>query len=79
MIKTINTRLEGVIVLEPKVFQDNRGMFFESYSRKNYQEAGVREEFVQTKQFLRMEGSKPKHLIKKEKLAWKKIKDNMIL
>ena len=47
MIKTINTRLEGVIVFEPKVFQDNRGMFFESYSRKNYQEAGVREEFVQ--------------------------------
>lgn len=41
------TALPGVIVIEPKVFGDNRGFFFESYERERYREAGIPEEFVQ--------------------------------
>lgn len=44
-----STRLEipDVIHLEPKVWGDARGYFYESYSRQRYEEAGVHGEFVQ--------------------------------
>ena len=32
MIEVIKTDIEGVVVVEPKIFQDNRGYFFESYN-----------------------------------------------
>jgi len=43
------TRLEipDVIHLEPKVWGDSRGYFYESYSRKRYEESGVEGAFVQ--------------------------------
>ena len=43
----ITTEIEGVLIIEPKVFGDARGYFFESYSKSRYQEAGLSEEFVQ--------------------------------
>jgi dTDP-4-dehydrorhamnose 3,5-epimerase len=57
MIKIKKARLDGILVLEPKVFQDNRGMFLESYSKRNYQEAGVREEFVQDNHSVSQKGT----------------------
>ena len=43
-----DTRLAGVKVIEPKVFEDARGFFFESYNRRHFGEAvGVSPEFVQ--------------------------------
>lgn len=39
--------LPGVIVLEPKVFGDQRGFFMETWSRERYCAAGIKEEFVQ--------------------------------
>lgn len=41
------TKLPGVLLIEPKVFQDDRGFFLESYNKERYQEAGIKYEFVQ--------------------------------
>jgi dTDP-4-dehydrorhamnose 3,5-epimerase len=46
-IKKISTSLPGVFVLEPRVFGDDRGFFFESYNRKSMGEVGIVETFVQ--------------------------------
>ena len=41
------TKLPGVIVIEPKVFGDKRGFFKETFQMEKYREAGVCFEFVQ--------------------------------
>ena len=43
----IKTDIEGVVILEPKVFGDARGYFVETWSRARYAEAGIACEFVQ--------------------------------
>jgi dTDP-4-dehydrorhamnose 3,5-epimerase-like enzyme len=43
----IKTELEGIYILEPKVFGDNRGWFMESYSKKVFREIGIDINFVQ--------------------------------
>lgn len=43
----IPTRLDGVFLLEPRVFRDDRGFFLESYSRRSMAEAGILDDFVQ--------------------------------
>ena len=45
--KKIETKLPGVVILEPQVFGDNRGWFMESYSKKKLAEAGIDVDFVQ--------------------------------
>lgn len=47
MLKIISTSLPGVIILEPRVFGDDRGFFFESYNQQNVAEAGIVDNFVQ--------------------------------
>ena len=42
--------IEGLKVIEPKVFGDSRGYFFESYNYNDYAEAGITEQFVQDNQ-----------------------------
>ena len=46
-IKKIPTSLPGVFILEPRVFSDERGFFFESYNQQTIAEAGILEDFVQ--------------------------------
>lgn len=41
------TKIPEVIVIEPKVFSDNRGAFWESYQKKHFIGAGIDMEFVQ--------------------------------
>ena len=41
------TAIEGVLLIEPKVFGDKRGYFLESFSSKRYAEAGIAGPFVQ--------------------------------
>ncbi len=43
----VETGLEGLFVLEPKVFGDHRGYFFESYNKNSFKELGINCEFVQ--------------------------------
>ena len=47
-MKVIQTEIDGVIIIEPRVFGDARGYFFESYSARDFREAtGVDGNFVQ--------------------------------
>jgi dTDP-4-dehydrorhamnose 3,5-epimerase len=47
-MNVITTPLQGLLVLEPKVFGDDRGFFFESFNAKRFAElTGVTAEFVQ--------------------------------
>lgn len=46
-MKSIATSLPGVIILEPKVFGDNRGYFLESYNERTFADLGIHERFVQ--------------------------------
>jgi len=41
------TELERVLIIEPKVFNDQRGYFFETYSQSRYQEIGIKSNLVQ--------------------------------
>lgn len=43
----MKTPIEGLVIIEPTVFGDERGFFMESYSRRDFIEAGINEEFVQ--------------------------------
>ena len=43
----IPTELAGLLIVEPKVFGDARGYFFESYQRERYLAAGIDADFVQ--------------------------------
>jgi dTDP-4-dehydrorhamnose 3,5-epimerase len=46
-LKKISTSLPGVFILEPRVFSDERGFFFESYNQQAMASAGIGERFVQ--------------------------------
>jgi dTDP-4-dehydrorhamnose 3,5-epimerase len=43
----MRTELEGVLIVEPEVFEDERGFFMESYHKPRFQAAGIDVEFVQ--------------------------------
>jgi len=37
-MEVIKTKIDGVVIIEPKVFGDARGYFFESYSQREFEE-----------------------------------------
>jgi dTDP-4-dehydrorhamnose 3,5-epimerase len=47
-MRVIETALPGVLVIEPRVFGDERGYFYESYHEARFQELGIHTRFVQT-------------------------------
>jgi len=49
-IEIEKTHIEGLLVIHPKVFEDNRGYFFESYSKMTLQQHGINADFVQDNQ-----------------------------
>lgn len=49
-MQVTKTALEGVLILEPKVFGDARGWFMETWSARKFQAAGLTFEFVQDNQ-----------------------------
>lgn len=46
-MKIIPSRLPEVLVIEPKVFGDARGFFFESWNERDFEKAGIGTRFVQ--------------------------------
>ena len=46
----IKTAIDGVIIIEPKVFEDSRGYFFESYNEAEFIKNGMTAHFVQDNQ-----------------------------
>lgn len=47
VVEIIKTEIEGVVILKPKIFGDERGYFFESFSMKQFQEEVCNTTFVQ--------------------------------
>jgi len=53
--KTVNivkTSIEDLVIIEPKVFGDSRGFFFESYNAQKFNDKGININFVQDNQSL---------------------------
>lgn len=46
----VKTKLDGVVIVEPKVFGDHRGWFMETYNEQAFKEAGIDHVFVQDNQ-----------------------------
>jgi dTDP-4-dehydrorhamnose 3,5-epimerase len=49
-MKITKTNIDGLIIIEPQIFKDYRGSFFESWNVKNFQEIGIKDNFVQDNQ-----------------------------
>lgn len=49
-MNVIKTPIEGLLIIEPRVFHDARGYFVETYNEQHYREAGVDAAFVQDNQ-----------------------------
>ncbi|MEP6899269.1 MAG: dTDP-4-dehydrorhamnose 3,5-epimerase [Rhodanobacter sp.] len=47
-MKIIPTALSGAVIIEPQVFGDARGYFYESYNRDSYHAAGIDAQFIQS-------------------------------
>ena len=46
-MEVIKTEIDGVVIIEPRIFKDARGYFFESFSQREFDEKVGRVEFVQ--------------------------------
>jgi dTDP-4-dehydrorhamnose 3,5-epimerase len=49
-MKVVSTGISGLFVIEPKVFEDDRGYFFESYHEEKLRQQGIQIRFVQDNQ-----------------------------
>lgn len=56
-MKFIETEIKDLLIIEPKVWNDNRGYFFESYNQKLFKDAGIDAEFLQDNQSLSQKGA----------------------
>ncbi len=56
-MRILPTRLAGLILIEPTVFGDGRGFFFESFRRDPYRAAGIEADFVQDNHSRSMRGT----------------------
>lgn len=55
-IKVTNCEIEGLHIIEPAVFPDERGYFMETYNQKDFEEAGLGMTFVQDNQSWSVKG-----------------------
>ncbi len=46
-MRALQTKIEGVLIIEPSVFEDERGWFLETYNKKNFKDMGIDVNFVQ--------------------------------
>ena len=46
-MKVTKTKLDGVLVITPQTFEDERGFFLESFNKDKYKKAGIKFDFVQ--------------------------------
>ena len=49
-MEVIKTEIEGVVIIEPRIFKDDRGYFYESFSQREFEEKVCRTTFVQDNQ-----------------------------
>ena len=55
-MKFEKTEIEGVIIIEPRVFEDDRGYFFESFNQNEFTKNSIDLDFVQDNQSLSQKG-----------------------
>lgn len=53
----IETSIKDLVIFEPRVFEDSRGYFFESYNKNVFKEVGIHQEFVQDNQSFSARGT----------------------
>lgn len=46
-MKVIKTKIKDVLLIQPDIFNDSRGYFYEAFSKNRYREIGIKEDFVQ--------------------------------
>ena len=46
-MKVTETKLPGVLIIEPRTFGDSRGFFMETWQQERYEKIGIKEKFVQ--------------------------------
>jgi dTDP-4-dehydrorhamnose 3,5-epimerase len=46
-MKVIETKIKDLLIIEPKIFGDERGFFYETFQAERYKKAGIKESFVQ--------------------------------
>ncbi|HCE47115.1 MAG TPA: dTDP-4-dehydrorhamnose 3,5-epimerase [Prevotellaceae bacterium] len=55
-MEVIKTAIDGVVIIEPKVFKDSRGYFFESFSQREFEEKVRKINFVQDNESMSIYG-----------------------
>lgn len=50
IMEVVKTEIEGVVIIEPRIFKDERGYFYESFSQREFEEKVCRTVFVQDNQ-----------------------------
>jgi dTDP-4-dehydrorhamnose 3,5-epimerase len=56
-MKVTTTAIEGLLILEPRIFPDDRGYFYESYNQIKYKDLGITADFVQDNQSFSQKGA----------------------
>jgi dTDP-4-dehydrorhamnose 3,5-epimerase len=56
-MKFTETKIKGLFIVEPKLWRDDRGYFYESYSKNAFEQAGIFADFVQDNQSLSQKGT----------------------
>lgn len=56
-MKVIETEIKGVVILEPQIFKDSRGYFFESFSKRSFEDLVGKVDFVQDNESMSTYGS----------------------
>ena len=46
-MKIEKTNFDGLLIIQPDVFEDSRGLFFESFNKEKYEKGGIADKFVQ--------------------------------
>ncbi len=49
-MELIQTGIEGLFIIKPRIFNDSRGYFFESYNKQKFEDLGMNYDFVQDNQ-----------------------------
>ena len=56
-MKVTKTKIEGLLIIEPDIYKDGRGYFFESFNKNKCAEIGITEKFVQDNQSCSKKGT----------------------
>lgn len=50
-MEIIKTAIEGVVIIEPRLFKDGRGYYFESFNQREFEDKVCKTTFVQDNEF----------------------------